>query len=80
MSTIKKEGMNMQAAVAPALPTAHTKEQRPIQVYVDQDLFDAIEKEIKKRKLTIKQVVTYGIQAWLCKVNPAEAKRLGLVD
>lgn len=70
MSRTKKEEVTVQTAseqTASALPLPTHEAKRLVQAEVKQDLFDAVEKEAKKRGLKIRQVVEWGLQAFLTK-------------
>lgn len=62
----------------PELPSKG--ETRPVQAEVDLALFEAVEKEMlkQKKKPKIREVVEWGLRAYLAKTNPQALKSLGL--
>lgn len=83
MTKVKKEDNDMLAnttttASGIPLPGSHREleKKRPLQVEVSVELFSAVHRELKKRNLKIRQVVTWGLLAWLSQVNPAEANKI----
>lgn len=63
--------------IHPPLPTPQKDEKRLIQAEVDISLFNAVEREMPKG-VKIRQVVEYGLKAYLLRTNPKEAERLGI--
>jgi hypothetical protein len=80
MTKVKKEIMGMtQAAVnipGPALPSH--QEVKLIQAEINVEVREAVIKEAKRRGVTIKDAIYWGLCTWLYNTNPAEAKRLGI--
>jgi hypothetical protein len=82
MTTPKKEHPPMHtatAAVRPKLPTPQVEQSKKmVQAECRTELVDAVEAEIKKRGVTKRSVVEFGIERWLCEVAPHVAKKLGI--
>jgi hypothetical protein len=71
------------AIEGPELPVPLTEETRLVQAEVSLELFQAVEKEIERRKVNekkikIKQVLEFGLQCFLLRANKEEAERLGV--
>lgn len=49
-----------------------------VQADVSGELYDAVHKEIKSRKVKMRQIVEWGLSCYLLSVNPEEAERLGI--
>lgn len=61
----------------PQLPSA--KEETHIcQAHVEKSLWSAVAGEMSRRNLTIRQVVNWGLRAFLLASNQREAQRLGI--
>lgn len=65
-------------ATAPPLPRAMNERKHPVQVEVRVDLLTSVKRELRAKNITMRQAVEYGLARWLCEVNPAEARRLGV--
>lgn len=82
MTKFKKEEPDMQAIShllqRPRLPIPKKEEKRLMQAEVNLDLFAAVEKEMERRNLKIRQVMEWGLQQFLLASNPKEAARLGI--
>jgi hypothetical protein len=50
----------------------------PLQVEINTELYNAVERERKQRHLKKRQIVEYGFRAFLLATNPKEAERLGI--
>lgn len=68
--------MRGQINKTPPLPFPEKK--RTIQAEVNEGLFNAIEKEIGRRGLSIRKVVEWGFSTFLLNTNPNAAERLGI--
>ena len=44
----------------------------------NQELFDAVQAELDRRGLKIRNAAEWGLRAFLLATNPAEARRLGI--
>lgn len=62
----------------PGLPKPDIGERRLVQAEIDQELFKAVEKEMKPLGLKIRQVIDFGFRAFLLKANPRIAAKLGI--
>lgn len=63
----------------PPLPkTSDRDNEILLQIRIDKEFWSAIAKEMKSRKYTRRQVMEYGLRAFLLKANPKEATRLGI--
>ena len=49
-----------------------------VQADVNAHLHQAAQKEMKQRKVKVRQVVEWGLSMYLMATNPQEAKRLGI--
>jgi hypothetical protein len=82
MTKVKKEETDMQSATTvnqvPPLPLPQNEEKRLMQAEVNLDLFNAVHREMKRGDLKIRQVMEWGLKAFLLKANPKEAARLGI--
>ena len=76
MNEVKKETPVQTNVNSEGLPLPHKKEKRLVQAEVDLELFTAVEKELKKQGLKIRDVTEWGLGQWLLKVNPEAAKRV----
>lgn len=77
----KEENMQTitQSMKTPVLPKSTKHEKKAMmQAEINMDLRDAVKREIKSRKLTDRQVVEWGLKAFLLSTNPKEAARLGI--
>lgn len=75
----KEKELEMQAATAinlPPLPQNETK--RLVQAEVNSELFTAVEKELARKKLKIRQVLEWGLSTYLLNTNPKAAAELGI--
>ncbi len=59
-------------------PLPQREETRLVQGHVGTTLWTAVEKELEKRGLTIKEAINFGLKAFLEVHNPEEAARLGI--
>lgn len=77
---MNKRGNMQTSSAAVALPTPEAKitARKLVQAEVELDLRRAVMKEIDKKKLTIRQVVEWGLKAYLLQANPAKAAELGI--
>jgi hypothetical protein len=50
--------------------------EKSVQAEIDAELYDAIKAEAKKRKATVKEVVTWGFKKYLEHTNPKLADKL----
>ncbi len=64
--------------VSAALPRSKSVEKRLAQAEINAELYNAVDREREKRKLTKQQVIEHGMKLFLLQANPAEAKRLGV--
>lgn len=82
MTKVTKEAIDMQTAAqnsqVPPLPLPQNEKKRLMQAEVNQELFDAVHKEMKRKDLKIRQVMEWGLRAFLLASNPKEATRLGI--
>lgn len=62
----------------PHLPLPVAEEKRLLQAEVNLELCDAVLREMKRRKVKIRQVMEWGLRAYLLATNPKEAERLGI--
>lgn len=62
------------------LPVKTVDPTRLVQAEVPKPLWDAVEDEIVRRKLTIKEAVVFGLQSFLVAHNPREAAKLGITE
>lgn len=70
--------MQLHKAKVPPLP-ASVEQKRLVQAEVNRRLFTAIEKEIARKKgLSIRKVMEWGLRAYLLNSNPEEAAKLGI--
>lgn len=51
-----------------------------VQADVNEELYSAVQKELKARKVKIRQVVEWALCNYLLATNPEEAKRLGITS
>jgi hypothetical protein len=83
MGKIRKEGIDMQSnaqnAQVPPLPLPQNEKKRLMQAEVAVDLFDAAHKEMKRKHLKIRQVMEFGLRAFLLQSNPEAARKLGII-
>jgi hypothetical protein len=69
----------MQSQSIKTLPLPAMKGQkRIVQAEISPELFEAVKKEMKKRKYKITQIVEWGLQTFLLNCNEEEAKKLGV--
>jgi hypothetical protein len=62
-----------------SLPKADKNENRKlIQAEVSLDLWRSVEKEMRSRGYTWRQVVEFGLNIFLLNANPTEAHKLGI--
>lgn len=54
------------------------EEKRLVQADVNQHLLEAAQKEMKIRKVKVRQVVEWALSMYLLATNPEEASRLGI--
>ena len=80
MNKAKKEGIDMQVSSLPPLPMSKQTKKRLVQAEVSVDLFNAVDREIERDGLTIRQVLEWGFKAYLLVKNPKEAEKLGITD
>lgn len=73
-STMKKE----KAPHIP-LPVAKARARKLIQAEVSLELREAVEREAKARKIELRQIVEWGLKAWLLSMNQKEATRIGIL-
>lgn len=80
-----KKDLEMQTSMtqAPALPLPHNEETTLIQAEIDVNLVNAVKKEMSKKavggkKIKIREVVEWGLRAYLLASNPKEAAALGI--
>lgn len=81
MKKVRKEDFAVNQAVAmPPPPLPENEKKRLVQAQVNLDLFKAVYREMKRKnkKLKIRQVIEWGLGAYLLTVNPKEAARLGV--
>ncbi len=83
MKSAKMRGMNPMTAIlnqAPALPIPTSERKRLVQAEVNLDLFDAVHAEMirRKPKIKIRQVLEWGMKAYLLQANPKAAVALGI--
>ena len=62
----------------PPLPVPQKEEKRLMQAEVNLDLFTAVYNEMERRDLKIRQVMEFGLKAFLLATNKVEAERLGI--
>lgn len=76
VKTLKEEApMN---ANSPSLPLPQTEKKRLMQAEVNLELFNAVHKEMERRGLKIRNLMEWGLKAFLLQSNPREAARLGI--
>jgi hypothetical protein len=78
---IKKEDEEMQVSTqtqVPALPLPQNEKKRLMQAEVNQELFDLVHKEMKRKDLKIRSIMEWGLRAFLLASNPKEAARFGI--
>lgn len=83
MKAVKTKGMNtmsIQAHVQTPLPLPTSEKKRLVQAEVNTDLFDAVQSEMARRKpkIKIRQVLEWGMKAYLLQSNPKAAAALGI--
>lgn len=82
MAKLKKDETDMQTATlpnqVPPLPLPQNEKKRLMQAEVNLDLFNAVSKEMERKGLKIRQVMEWGLRAYLKASNPKEASRLGI--
>ena len=75
----RKEEVSMQTQVTPpAIPLPFNEAKRLIQAEVNQELWEAVEREMAKRKVKIRQIMEWGLRGYLLETNPKEAEKLGI--
>lgn len=74
----KEEDVQMSTQQVPPLPLPQTEKKRLMQAEVNLDLFTAVHKEMERRGLKIRNVMEWGLKAFLLSSNPKEAARLGI--
>lgn len=63
----------------PSLPKTKPHEERFLfQAEISKELWEIVQKEMKARKLTKRQVLEYGVHVFILQANPKEAERLGI--
>lgn len=80
MTKAKKEEdfMQMPQAQVPPLPLPQNERKRLMQAEVNLELFNAVHREMERKDLKIRQVMEWGLRAFLLASNPKEAQRLGI--
>lgn len=64
----------------PPLPKTTKNENKTLlQAEINKDFWAVVEREMKARGLTKRQIVEYGLKAFLLKANPKEAAKLGIL-
>lgn len=66
------------ASQFPPLPVPQKEEKRLMQAEVNLDLFTSVYNEMERRDLKIRQVMEFGLKAFLLATNKDEAERLGI--
>lgn len=74
----KDAAMQMATNSIPPLPIPRREEKRLMQAEVNQDLFTAVQKEMEKKGLKIREIMEWGLRAFLLTSNPKEAHKLGI--
>jgi len=54
------------------------KEREAVNFSIDKELFEAVKKDLRLRKIRIREVIEWALKIYLIKSNPKEAERLGL--
>lgn len=75
MAKVKGDKMTI-LGVGISIPEAEKK--RLVQAEVNQELFDQASREMKKRKVKIRQIVEWGLLNYLADKNPSAAKKFGI--
>jgi hypothetical protein len=82
MKSVKTKGIIHMSipSTAPALPLPTGERKRLVQAEVNHDLFDAVHAEMVRRKpkIKIRQVLEWGMRAYLLRANPKAAEALGI--
>ena len=78
MTKAKKGLMQNIVSNPPALPLPQNEKKRLMQAEVNLDLFSAVHREMERKELKIRQVMEWGLRAFLLASNPKEAARLGI--
>ena len=73
----KKGGINMAGNTA-AISLPRKEEKRLVQAEVNMDLWLAVDAQMKKDGIQIRQMVEFGLKSYLIAANPQAAKELGL--
>lgn len=63
---------------AAALPLPVHDDNKSVSVMLSRDLYGAARKEMKRRRLSVRQVLEWGLGMFLLNTNPQEAQRLGI--
>jgi hypothetical protein len=60
------------------LPLPEREELKPVTIELSRELYAVARAEMKKRNLTVRKIVEWGLANFLISVAPEEAKRLGI--
>lgn len=63
----------------PPIPMPKNEKKRLIQAEVNFEIYKAVEKEMVRRDLNIRETVEYSLKLFLAKTNPEIAKKLGII-
>jgi hypothetical protein len=70
--------MSTEIPATAALPLPVHDDNKSVSVMLSRDLYGAARKEMKRRKLSVRQVLEWGLGMFLLSTNPQEAQRLGI--
>jgi hypothetical protein len=73
-----RDMQNVAPNQSPPLPLPQNEKKRLMQAEVNLELFNAVHREMERKGLKIRQVMEWGLRAFLLASNPKEAARLGI--
>lgn len=72
--TKKEDDMQTQSVLPPLPSLPKTEHKELMQAEINEALYEAVERERKKRKITKRKVLEYGLVAFLQMANPTAAE------